>query len=149
MTSSVEVQSPEKDYTALPTELRAVEAAIQESRTILDLKDDWDGEGSCGYAASTLERVNGLLSNNALSLWRSQRVQIPAPVIGPGPDGSIDINWQLTTRKLLVNVPADADKLATFYGSDRVGRGELAHNVIEGRLDTSVQNQWLLMWIAM
>ncbi len=149
MASHVGFQIPEEDYPALPSALRDVETAIQESRTLLDLKDDWDGEGSRGYAASTLERATEFLLTNVLSLWKSQRAYVPAPVIGPGPDGSIDINWQFTARKLLVNVPADADKPATFYGSDRVSRDKLARNVIEGCLDTSVQNQWLLMWIAM
>ncbi len=147
MTSSVGVHIPREDYPLIPFELGNIQSAIQEAQTILELKDDWDGEGSLEYAASTLERANEFLLGNALGLWRSQRLHIPAPVIGPGPDGSIDIHWQLATRTLLVNVPADVNKPATFYGSDRISRDKPACNIIEGFMDTSVQNQWLLMWL--
>ncbi|MDQ2830728.1 MAG: hypothetical protein M3Y74_16985 [Chloroflexota bacterium] len=147
MTSSVRVHIPREDDPLIPLELGDIQRAIQEAQTILDLQDDWDGEGSAGYAASTLKRASEFVLDNALRLWRSQRLHIPAPVIGPGPDGSIDIHWQLATRTLLVNVPANADKPATFYGSDRTSRDKSARNVIEGFLDTSVQHQWLLMWL--
>ncbi len=151
MTSGVRFHIPKddafdaEDYALIPFELGDIQGAIQEAQTILELKDDWDGEGSLGYAASTLKRASDFVLDNALELWRSQRLHIPAPVIGPGPAGSIDIHWQLATRTLLVNVPVDVDKPATFYGSDRINRDKSACNVIEGFLDTSVQNQWLLI----
>ena len=147
MTSGVEFRKPKEDNPLIPVELEDIQGAIQEAQTILELQDDWDGEGSLGYAASTLKRASEFVLDNALELWRSQRLHAPAPVIGPGPDGSIDIHWQLATRTLLVNVPADANKPATFYGSDRIGRDKPACNVIEGYMDTSAQNQWLLMWL--
>lgn len=147
MTSGVEFRKPKEDNPLIPFELEDIQGAIQEAQTILELKDDWDGEGSLGYAASTLKRASEFVLDNALELWRSQRLHAPAPVIGPGPDGSIDIHWQLATRTLLINVPADINKPATFYGSDRTNRDKPARNIIEGYVDTSAQNQWLLMWM--
>ena len=116
--------------------------AIQKSRRILDLQDDWDEEGSPGYAASTWERATGFLADNAIRLWRDKGVYVDAPRVLPGPEGSIDLHWRSHDRQLLINVPPDVDEPATYYGQKSVDQ------VVKGNLDTSAQNEWLLMWIA-
>lgn len=125
-----------------------IDAAIQEAQTILELQDDWDGEGSPGYAESTLRRAIDFLLLNTSRAWECCGIRTQAPVIGPGPDGSIDIHWKTSTRKLLVNIPADSNKAATFYGDDRTSRDGATSNVIEGCLDTAIDHLWLLMWLA-
>lgn len=125
-----------------------IEDAIREAQSILDLRDDWDEAGSVAYAESTLNRAIDFLRHNALSLWESCCLRVPAPVIGPGPDGSIDIHWKTSARTLLVNIKADSSKPASFYGDDRVTRHDSANNVIEGHVDISVENLWLMMWLA-
>ena len=127
----------------LPAALRHLAVEIERSRSMLDLPDDWDEAGSPGYAEATWERAVGFLVRNASWLWRDYGVPIQAPRIRKGPDGSIDLDWRTPGHELLVNVPADPNESATYYGDDGAGRHQ-----VKGSLDTSAPNQWLLMWLT-
>ena len=127
---------------ALPVELAYIHEAIERSRPMLEWADDWDGEGSPGYTGATWERAVDFIIRNAVRLYEQLGTRILAPVIRPGPGGSIDIDWQSGQRGLLLNVPVDQAEPATFYGRDTSG------TTIEGTLDTSGRNQWMLMWLA-
>jgi hypothetical protein len=126
-----------------PPPLIAVEESIESSRGMLDLESDWDGEGASTIAKSTWERTVDFLRGTALNLWTKCGVRIGAPLLVPVPDGSIDIHWKLANRELLINVPADASKWATYYGDNRHGG-----NTVEGQLDTNAPNHWLLVWLT-
>ncbi len=114
---------------------------IEESRSLLALADDWDGEGSPAYAKATWQRATNFLAENAASLYLLFGKWVEAPEISPGPYGSIDLHWQTPARELLVNVPAAASQPATYYGDDR------GQNRLKGTLDTAGRNEWLLMWL--
>lgn len=119
--------------------------AIQGSRNIMELEDDWDEEGSPGYSESTWNRLVKFLLANALNLWRRHKVCFGAPRILPGPYGSIDLHWRTPRRELLINVPADAKELGSYYGDDRE---EGTENAIRGKkLDTSTDSEWIFLWL--
>jgi hypothetical protein len=132
----------ERAQTSSPPNFDQIMAALDESRRILEWDDDWDGEGSPKYEETTWQRAADFLRSNALRLWEEYASSIEAPRVLPGPDGSIDIHWQTGDHELLVNIPADSDELATYYGDTPKG------HVIKGKLDTSADNPWLLMWLA-
>ncbi|MGH2534457.1 MAG: hypothetical protein ACRDJW_19490 [Thermomicrobiales bacterium] len=138
---------PVEDVTALehalPPSLSHVAAAIVASRSMLDLDDDWDGESSPGYAEAIWRRAVGLLLMSALELVEERGLTAPLPKIRKGPLGSIDLHWRTPSRELLVNVPADVDEPADYYGDDRAGG-----HVIKGTLDPDEENDWLMMWLA-
>jgi hypothetical protein len=96
--------------------LTEINEAIQESRYILNLKDDWDDEGSIGYEESTLNRATHFLTDMAKTALISFDVIIDAPKIYHGPHGSIDMLWKNENYKVLVNFPQDEQLPATFYG---------------------------------
>src|SRR5437870_4510321 len=75
-------------------ELEHISQAIYASRKILNLKEDWDDEGSAGYEETTWKRATDFLLNHARWLWKAQGILIDAPRILPGPDGSIDLHWK-------------------------------------------------------
>ena len=110
---------------------------------MLDLADDWDGEGSPGYEETTWQRAVDFLVRNAARLYAEYGVLIEGPKIRKGPRGSIDLHWRTPTRELLLNVPADVDALADYYGDDGAGG-----HVIKGTLNPTEENAWLLMWLA-
>jgi hypothetical protein len=116
--------------------------AIDRSRDMLNWEENWDGEGSPGYAQATWDRAVDFIVRNAAQVYNRLGVRIAEPVIKPGPEGSIDIDWTSGNRRLLVNIPVSEDEPATYYGSDG------ANNTLEGSLDTSGDNQWMLMWMA-
>ena|SRR5579863_1747211 len=103
------VQGPETkwDPVDIPSSLNHVADAIEKSRWMLELEDDWDGEGSPAYSTETWRRAASFLLKNALSLWQDRGARIDAPALHNGPEGSIDIYWETADRKLLINVSAN------------------------------------------
>ena len=124
-----------------PPNFDELRSAIEKSRQMLGWEDDWDGEGSPGYAEATWKRATDFVMQNTLQLWRNYGFYADIPRVTPGPDGSVDILWRSDKRKLLLNVPTDVKELASYYGENS------DHETIEGTLDISLTNDWLLMWL--
>jgi hypothetical protein len=114
----------------VPSSIQPIMTAVKAARWMLSLKDDWDDEGSPGYAEETWERTGRFLLSNALALWQDG-ILIDAPAVHNGPQGSIDIYWDSPKRTLLINVPAATGENGTFYGRDAQG------SEIRGCLDFS------------
>lgn len=115
--------------------------AIDESRYIYELEDDWDDEGSSGYTEEFWSQAISFLKNNAQQLRAKNGVWVYAPTISPGPYGSIDLHWETSERELLIKIPANLDEPASYYGDDR------RKNKIKGTLDISENNEWILLWL--
>ena len=114
---------------------------IEASRKILSLEDDWDGEGSPGYEEDTwLRAIKGLLKAAPL-YFQTQVGILRVPTIYNGPEGSIDILWETADHRLLINVPKDTGKPASYYGYNSCGE-------LKGTFETSDINRWLMlmMW---
>ena len=123
--------------------IQRLEAEIESSRRMLELPDDWDGEGSPRYSERTFERATAFVRNHVKWLWETFGITAPVPQINPGPAGSIDIHWKQRSWELLVNVPAEEGERATFYSDDY---GTL---VFKGHIDTTHPNfVGLLAWLT-
>lgn len=122
----------------LPVELSS---AIENSRTILDLEDDWDGEGGVCYSEATWLRATEFLRENALRLRQLKDVWPAVPFIEPGPNGSIDLHWRTSKRELLINIPRDPNQPAGYYGDN------FANETIKGKLNISENNEWIMVWL--
>lgn len=118
-----------------------LQAEIERSKRILELQDDWDGEGSPGYSEKTFNRAVAFLTTYADGLWESCRMELPIPKIGPGPDGSIDLFWKQPHWELLVNIPTDPNEAASFSGEDDEGHQS------RGFQDTEKFNPILGTWL--
>lgn len=118
-----------------------IEKSIHESQDILNWEEDWDGEGSPRFKVLTWQRATEFVRLNSWQLWQNSSRAIPAPEFLPVVGGSIDIEWQVANRILIVTIPVDPKEPARFYGHDADSR-----NVIKGTLDTSANNEWLFMW---
>lgn len=127
---------------SFPSELSDLLEVVQSSRSILELKDNWDDEGSPAYSEATWNRAVLFFLKNALWVWKNHATIIDAPRILPGPKGTIDLHWETETYELLINIPIEPSAPATFYGDDR---GNLS---IKGTFDPSVYNKGLLMWLT-
>ena len=115
--------------------------AVNESRSILGLGQDWDGQGAEGYSESTWQRAVDILYR--FHEWTSRVGKTaPVPVIGPGPNGSIDLHWKSQQIELLVNVSKDTDAPAEFYGDDY---GKFS---IKGTFDTEEIVKPLVRWLV-
>jgi hypothetical protein len=121
---------------------KLLEAEIAQAKLLMGLGDNWDGEGSPGYSEATLDRAVAFVNAHTERLWDMYLVQPPIPSIGPGPEGSIDIHWKQPTWELLVNIPADVDKMASFYGDN------YRTQKIKGSLDPEYFNLGIAEWLA-
>ena len=122
--------------------IRLIEA-VENSRYILDLEDDWDEEGSPRFQKTTWKRATDFVLQVVSSFRRQPGgFWVEPPRILPGPKGSIDIHWKTSKRELLINVPEDTGEPADYYGS-----GGLT-DIIKGKLEISVKNEWILTWLT-
>jgi hypothetical protein len=127
---------PDAGVLALP-ENPALESAIERSRWMLDLQENWDEEGSPPIAEATWDVAASFLRRQAEIYWRHHVAVIPVPHIAPGSDGSIDIHWKTDRFELLVNIYQGPDFTAGFYGED-CGRSK-----IKGKLDPVSKSAYL------
>ena len=116
---------------------------LKSSREILELEQDWDGEGASQIAESTWHRAAEFLRQTASTFWTKYHLPLERPSVAPVADGSIDLHWKLSSRELLVNISPSDEKWARYYGDNKLG-----WNVVEGKLDIRAPNQWLFVWLT-
>lgn len=102
---------------------------INNSKYILDFKDNWDENGSQGYLATTwIKAIRFLIK---FYDWRDQNIfpLIKSPKIYQGPEGSIDIYWKNTSFTYLINIPEE-ESFATYFYKSSTG------TKVEGEFDS-------------
>ena len=108
---------------------------------ILELRFNWDGEGSKTYDVETLERTERFLLSLLEDFWMLYRLELDTPMIFPGIDGDIDLEWKNDKFQLLISIPENKENLAGLYGSD------YAEDEIELDFDISEKNLRLFAWL--
>jgi hypothetical protein len=123
--------------------LQPVDAAIEDSRHLTELPDDWDGDGSRGYSRAVWERATHFVRESAIRLLLNYGRRMEPPVFLPGSDGGIDVEWSVNDRNLIIRVPAEPDGKAEFYGN------QPDCLALKGEVDlTCADSSWLVSWIA-
>ncbi len=105
----------------VPAELTALAQSIRQSRWMLELEPDWDGQGSPPYSSDTWDRAATLLLTGAVDYLGHHHQTIPIPAFDNGPEGSIDIFWDFPDGQVLLNVPAELDSPVRYYGHSSLG----------------------------
>ncbi len=108
---------------------------------ILNLQENWDGEGGKCYNKETLYRAAEFVKKLSFALWRKTQKLITPPKILPGPDGSIDVHWKSPKFDLLVNIPENPDESASFASDD------YEKNTVKGTFDQKKINPALFYWL--
>jgi hypothetical protein len=108
---------------------------------ILELRDNWDGEGSKTYNVETLKKAKSFLISLIQDFWMLYNLELDLPMIFPGIDGDIDIEWKNKKFQLLISIPEKDENLTGLYGSD------YAEDEIELDFDSTKKNLRLLSWL--
>lgn len=116
---------------------------FEESADILELDDDWDGEGSPAYSTATWQRAEAFLLGGAMRAWEQHGIVTPTPALLPGPEGSISLCWQLPDRYLLVSIHAQPEAPIRFYGDNGAGASS-----IRGDVQDAADNAWIFLWLV-
>lgn len=103
-------------------ELSQLVQSIEESKYILELKDNWDDDGAKAYSKYTWGKAINFIVEYAEWILANCSKIISSPKIYHGPDGSIDLYWKNSSFNLLINIPEKDDALGTFYGDDYKGQ---------------------------
>ena len=86
---------------------------FEEMKELLNLPENWDGQGSIPINKKTLSHTK-LLIKSLLGIL--SEFKMPIPDIGAVPDGSIDIYFKTDFYKIVVNIPADLIDYIEIYG---------------------------------
>lgn len=116
---SFQIVSVENTALRLVREQDELESAIQRSVCILELAEDWDGDGAKPIDPKTWKVATELAQRLARSYEATHRLPLPAPAIGPCPDGSIDLHWRTSGCHVLINVQETGT--CDFYGEAGTG----------------------------
>lgn len=98
----------------LPFTLDFLSEEINKSKYILDLKSNWDGEGSEPYTIKTLKISIEFIIKFAEFIRDTYSIDMIVPKIYHGPNGSIDLSWSKNDFRLFINIEKDGSK-AHFY----------------------------------
>jgi hypothetical protein len=110
-----------------------IEHAIDTSRALVNLPEDWDDEGAKPILVATWEMAADMLRETARTAYRRFAYLLPAPNIGPCADGSIDLYWSTPDFTLLINVRPDGGGSSDFWG-------ERSGMKVEGPIDLANPN---------
>ena len=101
----------------MPDRLTYLIPAIEKSKTILLLEDDWDDAGAVKYAEQTWVAAIKFLLDYANTLYQDFDIEIDVPKIYNGPRGSIDIFWETDAYTFLINIKENGED-AVFYADN-------------------------------
>ncbi len=114
---------------------------IEESKSILDLRNGWDGKNSKGYKRETWDRAISFLMTLANNYFKWYHQNIPVPYIDPGEGGSIDFHWKTKKFELHLTFPEEIDKPVSYYGDD------YGKNILDGFAEYDKINT-VLSWLG-
>lgn len=120
--------------------LKELETEIERVEDLLRSQAEVEHQGT-PVSRATFDRAIAFLKKESSQLWVRTGVTLPAPTMGLGPDGSIDLFWSSENVELLINVPADSEELATYYGTDN------RQQTIKGYLNLSTYSPMVAAWI--
>ncbi len=108
---------------------------------ILNLDMNWDGYGSKRFKEETI--INALLFisklNSEFLTYSSKK--LPKPMLFPGANGALNLEWSDDKFDLLITIPEDTDDLAGLYGIDK-GKNEVKYDFMVFDLE-----EGLLEWL--
>ena len=130
-------------WTSVTPVFERLEAAISESRRILEIEAEPDHGIDVPYSEETWKRAVKLLRKLGELFWEDNGTFLPVPSIGPADAGSIDLFWELNGVTLLINVSTDVTIGATFFGR-RLEASKISGTL--GRNDTEPRH--LTGWLS-
>ena len=123
------------------SEDRALSEELVRAESMLERPDEDSDEEAPGLSAEALLKAKNFLLAQSKQFRKICGHFPPAPRIGPGPNGSVDLYWKEKDWELLINIPAGSGRMATFYGDD------YGAQKIKGSFDPSSFNYGIIPWL--
>ncbi len=120
----IQVKIGEKIF-QVPHEFSEIVSEINDSKKILDLEDDWDSEGALSVPKFVWERATKTLLTYSKWVLENKGILLVTPTIDAIADGSIDIMWNGTKARLLLNIRNSSSLEARFYCDNYGGKNKI------------------------
>lgn len=117
------------------------ESIILSRLHILNLKNNWDGEGGKRYKEATFNQAVTFIRTVFRRIWREYKIFLSLPAILPGDDGSIDVHWKDSKFELLITFPNDPSERVAVYG-DNYDDTDIISNIAVEKI-----NDVLISWL--
>lgn len=134
---------PQQWWAYTPPVFEKLEAAITESRRILEIEAEPDEGIEAQYLEATWKRAVKFLRGLAQTFWDENGSPPPTPSISPSVCGSIDLFWELDDLSLLINVPVDPAKPQTFSGRRHDAKSKVSGTLASDDMDLRHLIGWL------
>ena len=128
---------------SLPLKLAHISIAIDESKGILELPEDWDGFGAENIVKETWENMANFLANYTIYILNNFSIIIQSPEINPCTNGSIDLVWHTKNARLLINVKKRGSTTYASYYGDLLNNEQFIKNTIP----SPVIIEYLAFWM--
>lgn len=87
-----------------------------EIREIVNLNENWDGYGSKSFKSHTIKNTIFFLAKLIDNFEDECEKKLPRPMLFPGNNGSMNMEWGGAGFDLLITIPEDEISLAGLYG---------------------------------
>ena len=108
----------------IPNDLSEMVSEIKDSEKILDLEYDWDSERALPVPQFVWERAAKTLIIYSKWIWENRGIKLVIPSIDALADGSVDIMWNGTKGRLLLNIRNLSSSEAHYYGDTYEGKNK-------------------------
>lgn len=136
-------QRPRLEQDLASIGLAGLAAEIERARYLLDLPDDWDDDGSPGFAEATWSRTVAFAVDLCTRLVDGWSVTPRDVEIMPGANGNLSLEVAYPNATLLFSVPPTRDEPIRYYG-----RSDAADRTTKGLLAPEESLDWLSLWTA-
>ena len=85
-------------------------------REIANLNENWDGYGSKSFKNHTIQNTIFFLAKLIDNFEDQYEKELPKPMLFPGDNGSMNMEWGGEGFDLLITIPEDETSLAGLYG---------------------------------
>lgn len=127
---------------SLSRKLSSLYQTIQESKNILELEEDWDGDGALPCNSETYIRSIEFLTDYSNEVLESFDIILDNPEINIARDGSIDLEWRSKNYILLINFNNSEIIDIQYYGEDNISK-----TIIKGFIEDKSINKDLAFWM--
>ncbi len=126
----------------LDNRLLHIRDAINESKSLLELKEDWDEDGAVAIDPIIYYKAVETLTEYSINVFNVYNVAIDSPYISAGRDGSINMEWNKPNATLLLTILNSPNFNLHYYGDD--GNN---NTVIKGIINEPSINEDLSHWM--
>ncbi|MCW3106504.1 MAG: hypothetical protein JWQ09_1010 [Segetibacter sp.] len=139
---NVHIQIEDTNF-SLPGPLKQIAEAINKSKEILSLNDDWDDEGASSTNFKTYLKAINFVVNYSKFILDTFKVIIDYPDIDILRDGSVSAFWETPRATFLIIFKKNNNPYSYFYGNNKVDEIPFKYAIKnEGKID-QITAEWM------